>query len=112
MCEKSRQLNIYRTMLVYAGIRNTPKPLPCPDVQPSDEFWKQPVTRHFTDDGGLMIKDRILHATVKVAEEIGWNYDSEVGSVALSVNDRTSFGQLYGDWFITVMKPQALEVLE
>ena len=101
MTDTSRQLGIFRTMLVYAGIRNIPKPLPFPHLDPVDEFWSWKVVRRCGNDGRTALQDRILEATAKLAEEIAWNYDTETAPLALDVNDSTSFGELYGEWFVT-----------
>jgi hypothetical protein len=110
MTQAQRQLGIFRNMLIYAGIRNTPKPLPFPHLEPIDEFWQMRLTQHLSGLNGKLVKDRILQSTQKIAEEIAWDFDSEIAQLTLNVSDRTSFEQLYGDWFITVMHPTPVEV--
>jgi hypothetical protein len=92
-------------MLVYAGIRNTPKPLPFLNLDPVDDFWCGNLAQHCANDGKVLLQDRILEATAKLAEEIAWDYDIEKAPLALSVNDEMSFEELYGKWYVTVMKP-------
>ena len=110
MTDVTRQLEVFRTVLVYAGIRNTPRPLPSPQLDPVDEFWSRRLSQYFRDTSELEFKRHLIQATAKLAEEIAWEYDSELAPSSLNVNDTTSFGELYGDWFVTVMQPSPAEV--
>ncbi|MCB2211565.1 hypothetical protein KQI52_05580 [bacterium] len=105
-----RQLGIFRNMLIYAGMRELPNPLPFPFLDPIDEFWTTKLVERFTAMDAGILQERILAATQKIAEETAWMYNAELASLTLDVNEATTLDQLYGDWFVEMMHPRPIAV--
>ena len=105
-----RQLGIFRNTLIYAGMRNIPNPLPFPYLDPVDEFWTTRLVERFTAMDVEILRERILAATQKIAEETAWVYNAELATVTLNVNEETTLDQLYGDWFVEMMHPRPVAV--